>query len=130
MQPDELSDHRKKRMQDFVNLKFGKNKAALGRALGYLDGAFVGQMIRGERPITEKTISQINALPGGSGWFEADKQQPWNWPFKTVTPQQYATLRDEEREHIEAGIRLIVRAREDPEKQAMPAYNTSSAKAA
>jgi hypothetical protein len=34
-------------------------KAALGRALGYKDGAFVGQMLRGERPITEKTISAL-----------------------------------------------------------------------
>ena len=34
-------------------------KAALGRALGYKDGAFVGQMLRGDRPITEKTIASL-----------------------------------------------------------------------
>lgn len=34
-------------------------KAALGRALGYKDGAFVGQMLRGDRPITEKTIAAL-----------------------------------------------------------------------
>lgn len=30
--------------------------AELGRALGYGSGAFIGQMLRGERPITEKTV--------------------------------------------------------------------------
>lgn len=64
-----LSQYRKTRLQAFVDLKFEGNKAALGRALGYRDGAFVGQMLRGERPITEKTVDQINALPGGKGWF-------------------------------------------------------------
>lgn len=64
-----LSQYRKTRLQAFVDLKFEGNKAALGRALGYRDGAFVGQMLRGERPITEKTVDQIHALPGGKGWF-------------------------------------------------------------
>jgi len=38
-------------------------KAALGRLLGYKDGAYVGQMLRGERPITEKTIAQLSEIP-------------------------------------------------------------------
>lgn len=59
-------------MQAYLDVKFEGNKAALGRALGYRDGAFVGQMLRGERPISEKTISQIHALPGGAGWFSDD----------------------------------------------------------
>jgi len=33
--------------------------AALGRALGYRDGAYVGQMIRGERAISEKTLRTL-----------------------------------------------------------------------
>lgn len=46
-------------------------RAALGRALGYKDGAYVRQMIEGERPITEKTIAAVEALKGGMfrGWF-------------------------------------------------------------
>jgi len=48
-------------------------QAALGRALGYKDGAFVGQMIRGERPVTEKTVLAAEALPGCSGWFTASQ---------------------------------------------------------
>lgn len=47
-------------------------RAALGRALGYKDGAFIRQMIQGERPITEKTIHAVDSLRGGRfrGWFD------------------------------------------------------------
>jgi phage repressor protein C with HTH and peptisase S24 domain len=51
-------------------------KAALGRKLGYRDGAFVGQMLRGERPVTEKTVLAAQKIPGYSTWFDvpADKE--------------------------------------------------------
>jgi len=39
-----------------------RGKASLGRALGYLDGAYVGQMIRGERPVTEKTLEAMAGI--------------------------------------------------------------------
>lgn len=53
------------------HVDFG-GKAGLGRALGYKDGAFVGQMLNGLRPITEKTVAAVHALRGGKfrGWFE------------------------------------------------------------
>jgi len=41
----------------------------LGRKLGYKDGAYVGQMVSGHRPITEKTIDKVESLPGFEGWF-------------------------------------------------------------
>lgn len=65
--PDE--NNRRDRLQALAN-KIG-GKAALGRALGYKDGAFVGQMLRGERPITEKTVSTIEAIPAYAGWFSS-----------------------------------------------------------
>lgn len=34
----------------------------LGRRLGYKDGSYVGQMMRGERPITEKTLAKLSRL--------------------------------------------------------------------
>lgn len=49
--------------------KFG-TRAKLGIALGYRDGAFVGQMISGHRPISEKTVEAAHALPGYAGWFD------------------------------------------------------------
>lgn len=54
-----------------------RGRYALGRALGYRDGAYVGQMILGQRPITEKTIAKAEALKGPNGerfrgWFSMD----------------------------------------------------------
>lgn len=51
------ADDRIKRLQLAADRVGGK--AALGRLLGYKDGAFVGQMLRGERPVTEKTMQAI-----------------------------------------------------------------------
>lgn len=62
--PDEW---RRKRLGDLAK-KIGSN-AELGRLLKYKDGAYVRQMIAGERPITEKTIAKAEALPGCAGWF-------------------------------------------------------------
>ena len=65
---DHFSDEwRQKRLQELADRVGGK--AALGRLLGYKDGAFVRQMIAGERPITEKTIKAVHEKTGLSGWF-------------------------------------------------------------
>lgn len=69
MNPDTLNFRRQR--LDELSKKFG-GKAELGRALGYKDGAYVGQMIRGERVITEKTIEAIHARPGLRGWFDQE----------------------------------------------------------
>lgn len=45
------------------------NQTEFGRRLGYKDGAFVRQMLAGTKPVTEKTIRKIEALPGMAGWF-------------------------------------------------------------
>src|SRR5258706_2734274 len=47
------------------------NKSAFGRRLGYKDGAFVRQMLSGERPVSEKTIRSIESIAGMNGWFSA-----------------------------------------------------------
>lgn len=70
----ELLDYRKKRVQELVDLKYGGSKAALGRAMGFRDGAYIGQMISGLRSINEKTIRQLEALPGVSDWFTPPNQ--------------------------------------------------------
>lgn len=64
---------RAKRLEAMVDREGGK--AATGRKLGYRDGAFVGQMLRGERPITEKTVMFVHSLPGYAGWFDAPTGQ-------------------------------------------------------
>lgn len=71
---------RKKRLADLAD-QMG-SKAALGRALGYKSGAFVRQMIEGERPITEKTIEAVHAMPGYAHWFE----RPGKGPASALVP--------------------------------------------
>lgn len=70
MDVEELRQHRIVRLQALLDLKFDGNKAGLGRALGYEGGAFVRQMLDGERPITEKTVLKVHELPGCTRWFE------------------------------------------------------------
>jgi len=67
MNTQRLQEHRIERLQALVQREGGK--AALGRRLGYRDGAFIGQMLRGERPISEKTVFLVENLPGYRGWF-------------------------------------------------------------
>jgi hypothetical protein len=54
--------------------------AELGRMLGYKDGAFVGQMLRGDKPITEKTINKLLSIRKVSDLFVFDA----NTGFKTA----------------------------------------------
>lgn len=50
-------EERRELLSRAVDLAGGK--AALGRKLGYLDGAFIGQMLNGKRAITEKTLREL-----------------------------------------------------------------------
>lgn len=67
-EPDEL--WRRQRLAEALRKFFGNNKAEMGRQLGYDSGALVHQMLEGIRPITEKTVRKIEALPGLHAWFE------------------------------------------------------------
>ncbi len=49
-------------MKRLLRLAFDDNKTALGRRLGYRDGSFVGQMLRGDKPITETTWARLCEL--------------------------------------------------------------------
>jgi hypothetical protein len=66
---EKTDEWRQQRMLDLAERLGGR--APLGRALGYKDGAFVRQMIEGEKPITEKTVAKVERLPGCAGWFNA-----------------------------------------------------------
>ncbi|WP_279212645.1 S24 family peptidase [Delftia acidovorans] len=68
MDEQQIQKWRAQRLEALAAKEGGK--AALGRRLGYRDGAFIGQMLRGDRPITEKTVLAVHAMPGYAGWFE------------------------------------------------------------
>jgi glucuronate isomerase len=87
MTGDEVQKWRRDRLQALVD-KFG-GKAELGRKLGYKDGAFVGQMLTQLRPISEKTVQQVERLPGCRGWFS---QEP------AGGPAYYEVLSNEDRD--------------------------------
>lgn len=77
MDEQAIQQWRAKRLAAMVEREGGK--APAGRKLGYRDGAFVGQMLRGDRPITEKTVLAAHALSGYAGWFDVPA-------VATVTP--------------------------------------------
>lgn len=59
-----------------------------------------------------------------------ESDNPWIWPFKRVSPEQYALLDPEEKRHIEKDILIRVKNRGDPEKQDTPANYSATGKAA
>lgn len=69
----ELADYRVSRLKAAIDRVSNGDRTAFGRRLGYKDGAFVRQMLAGKRPISEKTIRAIEALPGLKGWFDPDQ---------------------------------------------------------
>lgn len=83
------SSEQKWRQQRLIQLAAQKGgKASLGRVLGYKDGAYVGQMIDGHRPITEKFIQKVHNMHGLGAWFIRDPiypvahtaQEAWGMP--------------------------------------------------
>lgn len=70
MTPLDIQDYRVARLQELLDKKFDGKKVQLGRALGHQTGAFVRQLLDRERPISEKTVLAIHALPGCHGWFD------------------------------------------------------------
>lgn len=72
MTEDQVQACRRSRLQALVgHADFEGSKARLGLALNYKSGSHVSQMLKGHRPITEKTVIQIEAMRGGkyAGWF-------------------------------------------------------------
>jgi len=82
---------RKERLRALAE-KFG-GKAELGRKLGHRDGAYVGQMLSGDRPITEKLILKVEALPGYRGWFSQDASSPKGEVFERLSTEEKELLR-------------------------------------
>lgn len=84
MEEHQIQAWRIERLAAMVEREGGK--APAGRKLGYKDGAFVGQMLRGERPITEKTVLAVHALSGYAGWFNEGAGELASLPVAALTP--------------------------------------------
>lgn len=109
MGSDHIQAARRQRLADLVDHPDFRSKAALGAALGLKSGAFVRQMIAGERPISEKTVQAIETMRGGRyrGWFGAAESATSpaqstapadDWPLAPfVTRADWALLDDRQR---------------------------------
>lgn len=65
----DLNTHRIALLRAAIDKVANGNVSEFGRRLGYKDGAFVRQMLGAIRPVSEKTIRAVEALPGLKGWF-------------------------------------------------------------
>jgi hypothetical protein len=139
---EQLQAWRRTRLEALAN-KLG-GKAALGRKLGYVDGAFVGQMISGLRPVTEKTIRAAEALQGCRGWFSflppeempspADKYAQVLRDLEDIPPPRRHRLLDEIQEAAdqarEAAAYLSAREGKQPQQEPESAADKSARVAA
>jgi len=112
----ELNEFRMGRLSAAVDHVSKGNKTDFGRRLGYKDGAFVRQMLSGIRPVTEKTIWAIEAMPGMKGWFDVEGVEapaapvPDNsdWPFKTIAAADVRALPEGQLTALEGALALAI----------------------
>ncbi|AVS82772.1 peptidase [Paracidovorax avenae] len=64
-----IQEQRRARLADAVRRLSEGNVAAFGRLLGYRGGAFVRQMLCGNRAVSDKTVRHIESLRGMHAWF-------------------------------------------------------------
>lgn len=77
--------------------------ASLGRMLGYRDGAFISQLAKGTRPISEDFVARCEELPGFAGWFH-----PYKDDGDLFTPELLTKLKNmpaDERKRVENLLR-------------------------
>ncbi|MDF3851378.1 S24 family peptidase [Achromobacter denitrificans] len=112
----ELNEFRIGRLDAAVEQVSKGNKTDFGRRLGYKDGAFVRQMLTGIRPVTEKTIRAIEAMPGMKGWFEVnddsapiiEAQARPHWPFHSISEAEVHALPPSQLVALEGALALAI----------------------
>jgi hypothetical protein len=67
---EEVQDWRRKRLEDALTARFDGNRDAFGKALGYKNGRYIGQLLNRDRPISEETVAKIEDVRGLKGWFK------------------------------------------------------------
>jgi len=60
------------RLQAAIDRLDEGNLNSFGRRMGWADGSYVGQMLRGARAISEKFILKFEDVTGMVGWFDPD----------------------------------------------------------
>jgi hypothetical protein len=76
MDEAELLLWRIERLQAAIDRLDDGNLNSFGRRMGWKDGSYVGQMLRGVRAISEKFIRRFEQDTGLTGWFNPDVARP------------------------------------------------------
>lgn len=116
----DVQGYRRQRLTELLDRHYAGNKSELGRALGLKSGAFVRQMIDGERPITEKTVTKIKGLRGGrfATWFDSEPAPPvYEWPFDLLSRELWEGLTERQKGAVELGaLRVLAKIRPEVER--------------
>lgn len=125
------------------------NQADVAKTAG-LKQSDISKIESGQIRETTKLLGLAKALKCAPDWLESGKgdmldglgassaitprhsemTNSWGnpeWPFDRVTVAQYKLLRPEEKNHLEDGILLTIKAREPPSKQQPPAPTSAAA---
>lgn len=94
----EVQEWRRRRLQQAIEKFFEGKNVKLARALNYADGSYIGQMLKGKRPIDEKTVEAIERLPKLAGWFLQGS-------FATTTTVRQGTTVDVDVMHITKAVK-------------------------
>jgi hypothetical protein len=86
------------RLQAAIDKLDAGNLNAFGRRMGLKDGSYIGQMLRGTRPITEKFVRKLESIPQMDGWFDPDQNVEQNGTLDSRVRTEL--LRREVPEHV------------------------------
>lgn len=105
----EIQRWRIKRLEEAIEKVADGNKTEFGRRLGYKDGAFIRQLVGGARPVREKTVLAIEALPGMRGWFSRHAgDNAAQSPIQNVEPADLGSRRVPVIDYVQAGLMVEV----------------------
>jgi len=120
------------------------NADAFGRLLGYTNGGYVREIVRGVKPVREAIIERVHSLEGLEGWFapllpplvarDVAERAPTRtgpaWPFERLSSVQWASLSERERGAIEdvamAKLREILAERDHRNRTSDPSRKRAS----
>lgn len=108
MVPPSVLEHRRQRFAELLaHPDFNGSQAALGRVLGWKNGAMVWQILNKRRPVSEDLVFTVHTMRGGryAGWFtepaepqstaarEHEEVTANDWPLgRLITPERWRSL--------------------------------------
>jgi hypothetical protein len=60
----------RRRLQEAVDQLADGSADKLGRLMGYTNGGFIREILKGTKPVGKAILARINQVPKGEGWFK------------------------------------------------------------